>query len=107
MNLSSSNISLNVSHPFFIAPPSDYIDWSFKFDMFPSINKLFIAFCIILGLWFCSKYFWMVIYQWRYGLGDEYLRGELSKQDKIDLDNRYPLFWKAFYNEHIKRRLKK
>jgi hypothetical protein len=88
-------------------PPTEWIDWSIKFDLLPSIDKLFTAFFIIMGIWVIAKYFWMVVYEVRYGLGDEYIRGELSKQDKIDLDNRYPLFWKAFYNEHIKRRLKK
>jgi hypothetical protein len=77
------------------------------FNLFPSIFQIFTALMVLLGICVIGKFFWMLVYEIRFGLGDEYITGKLTKQEKEWLKEKYPLFWKAFYNQHIKWRFEK
>ena len=52
---------------------------------FLTISNLLTAFFILCGMFMVSKLFWMFWYQLKYGLGDEYLSGKLTKEDKEKL----------------------
>lgn len=45
-----------------------------------TINTLFQAFWIIAGLYLDSKLFWMIIYELKYGKGEEYLNGTYRRK---------------------------
>ena len=48
----------------------------------PSLSNFFAAIMIILGMYMNAKLFWMVVYEWRYGKGEEYLRGDFKNANK-------------------------
>jgi hypothetical protein len=77
------------------------------FNLFPSPFAIFAAFFIMIGFIMLGKYFWMLVYELRFGLGDEYITGKLTKEEKIRIKEKYPLFWKTIYNQNIKWRIEK
>jgi len=57
----------------------------------PTIDKFFTAIIIIIGFWMVAKFFWMVIYQYKYNndYGERYIKGLISKEEKKELKRRY------------------
>lgn len=53
----------------------------------PTINKIFTAIMIILGLYMNAKFLWMCIYQFKYGsdYGGRYIQGLITKEEKEEL----------------------
>lgn len=58
-------------------------------SVLPPVNNLITAFFIICGLFVVAKLFWMFWYQLKHGLGDEYLSGKLSLDDKKRLKKEF------------------
>jgi hypothetical protein len=64
----------------------------------PYYNFIF-AFFIICGLFMLAKLFWMVWYEIKYGLGDEYLSGKLTHADKLKLRKEFKGWLKLIKKE--------
>jgi len=62
------------------------------FNLYPSLYALLAGFVIMVSIYMLGKFFWMIVYEWRFGLGDEYISGKLTSQEKIWLKEKYPLF---------------
>jgi hypothetical protein len=52
-----------------------------------TIDKIAVGFVIALGIWLTSKYFWMCVYQFKYGgnYGERYIKNQISKEEKQEL----------------------
>lgn len=62
------------------------------FNLHPSLAAILTGIMIMIGIYVIGKFFWMLVYEIRFGLGDEYISGKLSKQEKEWLKEKYPLF---------------
>lgn len=51
-------------------------------DLIPSGYNLFTAFWIIAGFWLIGKLTWMVIYEIKYGKGEDYINGKFKRKTK-------------------------
>jgi hypothetical protein len=87
INFTPAELELNALHQARAAPYNP--EW---FNLFPSYPQIFTALMVLLGIYAIGKFFWMLVYEIRFGLGDEYISGKLSKQEKEWLKEKYPLF---------------
>jgi hypothetical protein len=71
------------------------------FNPYTPVWNYFIALALIAGFFMIGKYFWMLIYEIRFGLGDEYISNKLTPEEKRWLKQKYPLFGK-YNKEKIK-----
>lgn len=48
-------------------------------ELIPSFYNIFQACWIIAGMYVDAKLFWMIVYEVKYGKGEEYLTGDFKK----------------------------